>query len=335
MAYLETLGGRPRDALMADAVACEAKLGKPILWTSPRTLQAETWFWSGDLAAARAQFEAVRDDAARTGTEDAPPVLDVRPRAGGHASPAISPSPRRWCEDGIEAARDAEDPGPSGCCCTRASLVDAWRGRERAGARRRPAAARGGRGEGRAARRRARPRRARVPGAVRGRRRDGGARARRGRASCSTRWATATPARSPCSPTRSRRSRAAAARTTRRRCSPASSARRARSRARGRSPAAERARGTLALARGDPDDARRPAAIRRRRVRSARLRPGRGARDPARTAAPCCAPAGAGRRGRRARRRPPPLRRAWARRCGRRAPPRSSSARRPVARAAS
>ena len=139
MAYMETLGGRPRDALMADAVACEAKLGKPILWTSPRTLQAETWFWSGDLAAARAQFEAVRDDAARTGTRTHHPysmfdlaLVDIV--AGDLASAEA------LVEDGIEAARDAEDTWAERLLLYPRSLVDAWRGREeraRAGARQR------------------------------------------------------------------------------------------------------------------------------------------------------------------------------------------------------
>ena len=40
LAYLESLGGVARPDLMARALACELEIGKPILWTSPRTLRA-------------------------------------------------------------------------------------------------------------------------------------------------------------------------------------------------------------------------------------------------------------------------------------------------------
>ena len=131
-AYLETLGGHPREELMAEAVACEGRLDKPILWASPRTLQAETWFWAGDLAAARAQFEEVRDEAARTGTRAHHPysMFDlalVDCLAGELASAEAR------VEDGIEAARDAEDTWAERLLLYPRALVDAWRGaRERA-----------------------------------------------------------------------------------------------------------------------------------------------------------------------------------------------------------
>ena len=139
LAYMETLAGRARDELMAEAVACEARLGKPILWTSPRTLQAETWFWAGDLDAARAQFEAVRDDAARTGTRTHHPYsmfdLALVDCVAGEFATAEA-----RVRDGIEAARDAEDTWAERLLLYPRALVDAWRGRgerARGGARQR------------------------------------------------------------------------------------------------------------------------------------------------------------------------------------------------------
>jgi DNA-binding CsgD family transcriptional regulator len=124
---------------MADAVVLERQIKKPILWTSPRTLQAETLFWSGDLAAARALFEAVRDDAARTGTRLHHPysmfdlaLLDCAAGEFGSAEALV--------HEGIEAARDAEDTWAERLLLYPLALVEAWRGqgdRARASAQRR------------------------------------------------------------------------------------------------------------------------------------------------------------------------------------------------------
>jgi DNA-binding CsgD family transcriptional regulator len=128
VAYLQTLGGHPRSDLMAQAVAVEARLGKPVMWASPRTLQAETWFWSGDLAAARAQFEAVRDDAERTGTGVHQPYSMFDLALVDCAAGDLASAETR-VQAGVEAARDAEDTWAERLLLYPQGLVDAWRGR--------------------------------------------------------------------------------------------------------------------------------------------------------------------------------------------------------------
>jgi DNA-binding CsgD family transcriptional regulator len=139
LAYLEALGGHPRDDVMARAIAIEAEHGKPILWTSPRTLQAETWFWAGHLERARAQFETVREEAARTGTRNHHPYSMFDLALVDIAAGRLASAEAR-VEEGIEAAHDAEDTWAERLLLYPRSLVDAWRGRgerARAGARQR------------------------------------------------------------------------------------------------------------------------------------------------------------------------------------------------------
>jgi DNA-binding NarL/FixJ family response regulator len=128
LAYLEALAGTPRPDLMARAVELEAAGGKPILWTSPRTLLAETLFWSGDLEAARTLFEAVHEDGLRAGTEAHHPYsmfdLALVECAAGNLATAEA-----FVQEGLEAARDAEDPWGERLLLYPLSLVDAWLGR--------------------------------------------------------------------------------------------------------------------------------------------------------------------------------------------------------------
>jgi DNA-binding NarL/FixJ family response regulator len=128
LAYLEALAGSPRPDLMARAVELETDVGKPILWTSPRTLMAETLFWSGDLTGARTLFEAVHEDVLRAGTEAHHPYsmfdLALVECAGGNLAAAEA-----LVQEGLQAARDAEDPWGERLLLYPLSLVDAWLGR--------------------------------------------------------------------------------------------------------------------------------------------------------------------------------------------------------------
>jgi DNA-binding CsgD family transcriptional regulator/tetratricopeptide (TPR) repeat protein len=127
-AYIETLGGRPREDLMAEAVACEARVSKPMQWTSPRTLQAETRLWAGDLAEARALFEAVHDDATRTGVPLHHPYSMFDLALVEIAAGELGRAEERVLQ-GIEAAHDAEDTWAERLLLYPRALVDAWRGR--------------------------------------------------------------------------------------------------------------------------------------------------------------------------------------------------------------
>jgi DNA-binding CsgD family transcriptional regulator len=147
LAYLEALAGTPRPDLMARAVGLEAQRGKPLLWTSPRTLLAETRFWAGDLDEARALFEAVHEEGVRAGTEAHHPYsmfdLALVACAAGELTTAEA-----LVQEGLEAARDAEDPWGERLLLYPLALVDAWlgrsdRARESAGRRLREAAVKG------------------------------------------------------------------------------------------------------------------------------------------------------------------------------------------------
>jgi DNA-binding CsgD family transcriptional regulator len=128
LAYLEALGGSPRPELMARAVALEPRTGKPLMWTSPRTLHAETLFWDGDLQAARALFEEIRDEAARAGTKVHHPYsmfdLALVACASGDLAEAEA-----LVHEGIEAAHDAEDTWGERLLLYPLALANAWQGR--------------------------------------------------------------------------------------------------------------------------------------------------------------------------------------------------------------
>jgi DNA-binding CsgD family transcriptional regulator len=128
LAYLEGLAGAPRPDLLARAVALEEEVGKPILWTSPRTVVAEHLLWAGDLPAARALFEAVREDAVRSGTAVHHPYcqfdLALVECASGNLRLAEA-----LVRDGLDAARDAEDTWAQRLLLYPLALVETWRGR--------------------------------------------------------------------------------------------------------------------------------------------------------------------------------------------------------------
>jgi len=128
LAYLEALAGSPRPDLMARAVELEPRTGKPFMWTSPRTLQAETRFWDGDLEGARAQFTEVHDETARTGTKIHHPYsmfdLALVACAAGELGEAEA-----LVHEGIEAARDAEDTWGERLLLYPLALAQAWLGR--------------------------------------------------------------------------------------------------------------------------------------------------------------------------------------------------------------
>jgi len=127
LAYLEGLGGAPRPDLMARALALEAEISKPIMWTSPRTLLAEHLLWAGDLPASRALFEEVREAAVRSGTEVHHPYcmfdLALVECAAGDLVAADA-----LARDGLQAARDAEDAWGARLLLYPLALVEAWRG---------------------------------------------------------------------------------------------------------------------------------------------------------------------------------------------------------------
>jgi DNA-binding CsgD family transcriptional regulator len=128
LAYLEALNGTPRPELMARAVALEPRSGRPLMWTSPRTLHAEILFWDGDLAGARSLFEEVRDEAARAGTKVHHPYsmfdLALVACAAGRLADA-----EELVREGIEAARDAEDTWGERLLLYPLALTNAWLGR--------------------------------------------------------------------------------------------------------------------------------------------------------------------------------------------------------------
>jgi DNA-binding CsgD family transcriptional regulator len=128
LAYLEGLAGAPRPELMASALALEERIGKPILWTGPRTFQAELLLWSGDLAGARELFGEVHAATVRAGTTTHLPYslfdLALVATAAGEFGEAEG-----FVRDGIEAARDAEDTWGQRLLLYPLALVDAWLGR--------------------------------------------------------------------------------------------------------------------------------------------------------------------------------------------------------------
>ena len=127
LSYLASLGGLRRPELMERALALETQAGKRVLWTSPRTLRAEQLLWAGDLAAARALFEEVRDDEVRSGTEVHNPYclfdLSLVECMSGNLTTAHA-----LVHEGIEAARDAEDTWGARLLLYPLALIEAWLG---------------------------------------------------------------------------------------------------------------------------------------------------------------------------------------------------------------
>jgi DNA-binding CsgD family transcriptional regulator len=126
LGYIECLGGTPRPDLGERARALEAELGKPVLWTSPRTLVAEQRLWAGDLPGSRALFEEVHRDEVRTEIHQPYCMFDlalVECMAGNFGVA------EQHVRAGIEAARDAEDAWGERLLLYPLALVEAWLGR--------------------------------------------------------------------------------------------------------------------------------------------------------------------------------------------------------------
>ena len=112
---------------IAWAIAIEARIGKPILWTSPRTLQAEQLLWAGDLPAAKALFSEVHAGIVRSGTTAHLPYslfdLALLACTAGELTAAAE-----YVREGIEAARDAEDAWGERLLLYPLALVHGWLG---------------------------------------------------------------------------------------------------------------------------------------------------------------------------------------------------------------
>jgi DNA-binding CsgD family transcriptional regulator len=138
LAHMEALAGSPRPELMAEAVALAEEIGGPRLGGGPRAWQAKQLLWSGELEAARGLFEAALAEDVRSGNELERPyrlydLALVECAAGRHSSSL------ELVDQGVEAARDAENSDAESWLAYPLALAEAWLGRAddaRASARR-------------------------------------------------------------------------------------------------------------------------------------------------------------------------------------------------------
>jgi DNA-binding NarL/FixJ family response regulator len=128
-AILSSLAGVRHPERFAWAVKLEAEHGKPAQWDSPRALQGEDLLWAGELAAARALFDAVYADIVRAGEELLRPYclydLALADCAAGNFDQAAE-----LASEGIDAARDAEDTWAENLLLYPLALAQAWLGRD-------------------------------------------------------------------------------------------------------------------------------------------------------------------------------------------------------------
>ena len=128
LSNMEALAGRPRPDLIARAVELEQELGRPLLWAGPRVLQAEQLLWTGDLAAARALFEAAQAGVGPSGSERWRSYglynLASLECAAGNLARADE-----LVHQAMAAARDSEDEHVESWIYHRLALVSAWLGR--------------------------------------------------------------------------------------------------------------------------------------------------------------------------------------------------------------
>jgi DNA-binding CsgD family transcriptional regulator/tetratricopeptide (TPR) repeat protein len=127
LGYTAATAGTPRPELTTRSIELERGLGTPLLTTSPRMLLAKQLLWSGDLAASRAICEAVLEEAARAGNhhwrEQALYDLSFAAIAAGDFVEAEGAA-----RQGIEAARDAEEPYGERLTLLTLALVLTWVG---------------------------------------------------------------------------------------------------------------------------------------------------------------------------------------------------------------
>jgi DNA-binding NarL/FixJ family response regulator len=130
LGYYEWLAGAGGAELLQRAVAIEAELEESFYLSrsqTPRTLLGKQLLWSGDLAGARVLFEAVARDSAAAGDEHqrAFRLWDL-----AHAACAAGELQRAHtlAQEGVEAARDAEDAYQERFLLCARALVDALLG---------------------------------------------------------------------------------------------------------------------------------------------------------------------------------------------------------------
>jgi DNA-binding CsgD family transcriptional regulator len=127
LGHMSALVGRPRPELMARAVELAEEVGAPRLGGGPRAWLAKQVFWAGDLDGARAQFEAALATDRSAGNELERPFrlydLALVECAAGNLAAAAE-----IVDQGLEAARDAENPDAEGWLLFPLAIIQAWRG---------------------------------------------------------------------------------------------------------------------------------------------------------------------------------------------------------------
>src|SRR5262249_41332798 len=105
--------GLPDSGRIARAVAAEPELGAPPLGRRPPVFLARKQLWDGELASARSEFERMRQEVLRTGTEVQRPYRVHDPalseRAGGELERAAE-SAREGAEAAVEAQNEDAQP---------------------------------------------------------------------------------------------------------------------------------------------------------------------------------------------------------------------------------
>ena len=128
LAFMEAFAGMPKPERMRKAVALEEAIGRPVLWAGPRTLLGKLRLWSGDLDRATELLEAALADAVSSRNERLRSyrlydLALVNCAAGElHAADELA-------RQGLESAQDAEDRHVEGWLLYPVALVHAWLGR--------------------------------------------------------------------------------------------------------------------------------------------------------------------------------------------------------------
>jgi DNA-binding CsgD family transcriptional regulator len=128
LAFMEAFAGTPKPERMARAVALEEEIGRPVLWAGPRVLLGKNLLWSGELDVAVELFQAAAADAERSRNERLRSYrlydLALANCLAGDLGRA-----RELAVRGLESAQDAEDEHVEGWLLYPVALVNAWLGR--------------------------------------------------------------------------------------------------------------------------------------------------------------------------------------------------------------
>ncbi len=128
LAFMEGFAGIPQPERMQRAVALEEAIGRPVLWAGPRALRGKHLLWSGDLDRATELFEAALADALNSRNERLRSYrlydLALANCAAGNLQAADE-----LAKQGLESAQDAEDRHVEGWLLYPVALVHAWLGR--------------------------------------------------------------------------------------------------------------------------------------------------------------------------------------------------------------